>query len=281
MRHSLDQHDQVVISALVALSQSTSAAILTFYCQRHKLNTQHKANDTPLTDADIVAHHLLTQELPNIIDLPIVSEESSHEQQQMNYDDYWLIDPIDGTRNFIEEVDEFCIAIARIQAGRPILGLIYKPVTHQYWFALKNKGAYTGHAQADGSLLLSPIHSSPLITTPRIITSRFHRSIKLQHFIEQAVGQHEHIYLGSALKFCAIAEGKADLYPKLSATTCQWDIAAGDVIISEAGGGIMIAGEQTILYGADFSLINPPFIAYGAGISASDLDTYQHFISTH
>lgn len=275
----LGQADQAIITSLVALGYSTSAAILAYYGNETALATQQKNDNTPLTAADLVAHEALARGLPAIIDIPFISEESDASSYCQTHQDYWLVDPIDGTRDFIDQTGEFCIAIARIVNHRPVLGFIYAPVSHQYWVALQGKGAYKGKAgERNAPLALQTIHSSQHSDTLRLITARPERSKRLERFINHALGAHQNVYSGSALKFCAIAEGRADLYPKLSSRTCQWDIAAGEIILSEAGGAVRLLGNKIAQYGKGGSLINPPFLAYGAAIDQAKLDFYFQFM---
>lgn len=262
---------------LAVLCYQTSTAILPYYGNQSALNTQNKSNNTPLTNADLTAHELLAQGLPKILNLPFVSEESSENEQQQQYDDYWLVDPIDGTRDFIEQSGQFCIAIARITQSRPTLGFIYAPINNRLWFASQGYGAHAGIYQPSHRLTLKPIYSQTEIQKPRIITARPGGSKKFKQFLSQ-VGHYERVYSGSALKFCAIAEGKAELYPKLSANTSQWDIAAGELILNEAGGALYTLNSEPFYYGGAYPLLNTAFIAHAAGISDTQLQSYRPFL---
>ena len=184
--------------------------------------------------------------------------------------DYWLIDPIDGTREFIERSGQFCIAIARIKWQRPTLGFIYAPVSGEYWFALHGKGAYKSNAQGEIRRLHCRNAPQPLT----VITARLRLGRRMRDYLDTHFSGYQHIARGSALKFCAIAEGGADLYPKLSPTTSQWDIAAGDILLREAGGGLRLFGNRLPQYGVS-DTTNPPFLAYGAGFSEAALQ--RHF----
>lgn len=254
-----------IIDSIAALCVDTSAAILRYYGDNSRLNTRQKTNHTPLTEADLLAHRLLTSGLPKIINLPVISEESDPAIHQQQHRDYWLIDPIDGTRDFIEGRGQFSILIARITDHRPSLALIYAPVTHTYWYASPGEGSFRttpdGHTQR--------LQCRALPEKPTVITARMRLSHRMETYLHAAFGPYQHITSGSALKYCAIAEGRADLYPKIAATTSEWDSAAGELILQEAGGGVAYLGHSTFYYGRREIITNPPFIAYGANVSAT------------
>lgn len=251
---------QDYILPIAALCRTTSAAILRFYGQKEHLHVQEKSNHTPLTNADLTAHRLLSEGLPNILPLPVVSEESSHTLKTASLRDYWLIDPIDGTKEFIAQTGEFCICIARIYQHHPIFGLIYAPTTHQYWYAIAGEGAYTTNNQGITKRLFCrrPNNQFTVITAK----PQMHQNIRQYLHAIFPDDDYQHIACGSALKFCFIAEGKADLYPKLAAKTCEWDTAAGDILLHEAQGGLRYLGNTSLRYGIADDPLNPPFLAF-------------------
>lgn len=251
------------IIAIAALCREVSAAILLFYGDTKRMHIQDKSNHTPLTDADLTAHRLLVRQLPDIIELPVISEESSASVRHQHLEDYWLIDPIDGTSEFIAGTGQFCIAIARISKHRPTLGFIHSPMSGESWFAIASEGAYKMTAEGD----IQALHCRALPTPPTIITAHHSYSKRMRHFLEQTYPNFQDTIMGSALKFCQIAEGKADIYPKISNKTSEWDTAAGDILLHEAGGGLRFYPNHTQLYGTRETSINPPFIAYGSGVT--------------
>lgn len=266
--------DQQVIAQLTALCRQASAAILTYYGDHERLAIKTKSNKTPVTDADIAAHRILLTGLPLILDLPIISEESAESEHTRRHQDYWLIDPVDGTREFIEQTDEFCIAIARIIDHRPVLGYIYAPITNEYWFAIQDKGCHKGHADTG---IHRPLNCRQITEPVTIITPRRKLTKRMAGYLSDTFAHYQQTSAGSALKFCRIAEGQADIYPKISMTTSEWDIAAGDIILHEAGGGIRLSDGSIPRYGVRTDTLNPPFIAYGAGLSEADIQRYcQH-----
>ena len=275
----LNADEQRLIADIAALAAQTGAAILLYYDHPDSYHVRVKDNHTPLTEADLTAHNMLVRGLPHLMDLPCLSEESDARVHQHPPDDYWLIDPIDGTREFIERSDQFCIAIARIQHSKPSLGFIYAPISGAYWYALRDKGAY----KYDGTAH-SRLHCRPVPQPPTIITARPRLSRIMRDYLDANFAGYHHICCGSALKFCAIAEGRADIYPKLSPTTSQWDTAAGDILLREAGGGLRYYGNSPGSYG-NRATTNPPFLAYGAGIHEDSLKMYfstmQRLLGAH
>lgn len=267
----LTSRDQQLIAQLTALCQQTSAVILSYYHNHAALKVTQKDNNTPLTEADLAAHHALLAGLAQIIELPVLSEESAPQEHQQRHDDYWLIDPIDGTREFIEHTDEFCIAIARIERHRPTLAYIYAPTSGDYWYALRGKGAYKGHSDQRPPQRLS---ARPIADPATIITARIKLSKRMNTYLQDTFGDYTRTTRGSALKFCVIAEGGADIYPKLSSTTSEWDIAAGDLLLHESGGGIRLLDNNLPRYGINNDTLNPPFLAYGAGLSDTHIAHY-------
>lgn len=280
----LDDRDQLLIAQLTALCRKTSAVILSYYGDQERLDIQTKSNDTPLTRADLAAHDALIEGLPSIIDLPIISEESDRKAQLQRYNDYWLIDPIDGTREFIEQTDGFCIAIARIVDHRPVLGYIYAPTSNEFWCAIKNKGTHKGTysniATNDGepTYTLKKLLCKTVEAPITIITARRKLRKPMEAYLERSFGQYRQETAGSALKFCRIVEGSADIYPKTSAATSEWDIAAGDILLHEAGGGLRLVDGSVARYGCNDTTLNPPFIAYGAALSEETIKRYCAFL---
>lgn len=259
---------QRAIPQLVALGRETSAIILSFY-QHPDLQVERKADHTPLTQADLAAHHHLNAHLPRIIDAPVISEEGD---KALCPEVYWLIDPIDGTKSFVEHTGQFCICIALIRNHRPILSLIYAPLSDEYWYALAGGGSFYG---ATKRLICRP-HQAPLTITAAAFPNQL--SKRMQALSALLYGEpFYHLSQQSALKYCRIASAEADLYLKPSSKSSEWDIAAGDLLLQEAGGGILWIDSQSALlstpqYGARPSFTNPPFIAFGAGFERAQLE---------
>ena len=188
--------------------------------------------------------------------------EEAESQTTFNTEKFWCVDPLDGTREFIAKTDDFSVNIALIENHIPVLGIIYIPVFNVFYFAVKNKGAF----KKTGSTEPKKIQIRKLnANQPIVIASRRHaNNEKLQKFFE-AIKHYERISRGSAIKFCLIAEGNADIYPRFG-ETFFWDTAAGQCIVEEAGGHVMDAKGNPLRYNGARPYLNPYFFAVGDGL---------------
>lgn len=232
--------------------------ILQFYADPLSLNITKKDNSTPLTAADLAANEMLVQFLTKLTpELPILSEEGKDipfsERQQWEY--YWLIDPLDGTKEFLEGNGEFTINVALIKKNKAVLGIIYHPVSDDCFFAAEGHGAFLQKRSGEKTAIHTRKCPADSI---EVLISRHHTPKGFQQIEEAAIKYHFHRQ-GSALKFCRIAEGKADIYPRVGPTS-EWDTAAGQCIVEEAGGEVLQASGQPLQYNTKPQLENPPFI---------------------
>jgi 3'(2'), 5'-bisphosphate nucleotidase len=222
----------------------------------------HKEDKTPLTRADIAAHNSIVAGLQQLTpQLPILSEESSHIDfsQRSQWQRYWLVDPLDGTREFIKRNGEFTVNIALINKHKPILGVIYVPVTQDCYYAAVGVGAFKMENNAQ-PLTISVRHQVQNQLT--IAGSRSHAGKKLQQFADGFDMKVEVVSVGSSLKSCLVAEGKADVYPRFGPTS-EWDTAAAQCIVEQAGGKLTDMQLQPLRYNTKSSLLNPYFIVFG------------------
>jgi 3'(2'), 5'-bisphosphate nucleotidase len=226
---------KVKITDLVQIAQRAGNLILDIY--HHKsYEISHKLDQSPLTEADMASHQFICQQLKNLYPtIPIISEESNEsfsftERQQWEY--FFLVDPLDGTKEFIKRNGEFTVNIALIKNNQPILGVIHAPVLNLTYYAEKNRGAYKiQHGIATKLFPTKP--QQPL----RVVVSRSHACEKTLNFIESLEKNGNQVVtmsIGSALKFGLVAEGNADIYPRFS-PTMEWDTAAGHILVLEAG----------------------------------------------
>jgi 3'(2'), 5'-bisphosphate nucleotidase len=234
----------------------------------------YKSDNTPITKADLAAHDVIFAGLNNLnldckqFKLPVLSEESSEINTllRLSWDDYWLVDPLDGTKEFINKSDEFCINIALIKNHRPILGVIYMPCFDLVYFAIDGYGAYKLSAGLDVLSAQKIQVNNDFANNINIISSkRHHKTSKYNDFLRKLTKknlQYNTIQKGSALKFCLIADGTADLYPRFGFTS-EWDTAAGDCIVHEAGGIVRDLNNNLLSYNTRETLINPEFYAAG------------------
>jgi len=220
-------------------------------------NVAQKEDSSPVTQADLAAHFVLSTGLSSLLpNCPVVSEEDLVTQvYRKNMGRFWIIDPLDGTKEFISRNGEFTVNIALIEDGRSVLGVVYAPaIDALYWGGL-GLGAFRRTQGETVRIQVSIGNSSKII---RVVASKSHFNDLTQSFIDR-LGPVSLIQAGSSLKFCRIAEGTADVYPRL-APTCEWDTAAAQAVLEGAGGMVLDLGSQPLRYGKP-DVLNPPFIA--------------------
>lgn len=249
-----------LVPQILTLAQRAGEQILQV-ASKPNLNITAKEDASPVTEADLSAHHCIHNGLLSLTpDIPQLSEEAAHIPFHIrrNWSTYWLIDPLDGTKEFIANTGEYSVNIALIEEGVPVLGVIYLPVSQQSYFAYKHGGSFCikPHHAAQ------PIHTRQWLSHAPVITlSRRHKPQNpALHALLSAVSNHEKMLAGSSYKFCLLAEGKADIYPRFSATS-EWDTAAGQIILEEAGGAVWDLFGKPLRYNTKESLVNPPFFA--------------------
>jgi len=250
---------QQLLPGVVTVAKEAGERILEIY--NRDFSVQHKKDETPVTEADMAAHAVIDDGLEEIApEYPVLSEESASIpfEDRARWECYWLVDPLDGTREFIKQNGEFTVNIALIDNHRPVLGVIYAPVLSCCYYAAKDLGAFKqekNHAPV-------PIHVQSKRGDKLIIAgSRSHRGDSLNRFLKN-IGEYEIFAMGSSLKSCLVAEGKADIYPRLGPTS-EWDTAAAQCIVEEAGGFITDTNMQTLPYNTKEKLLNPHFFVFG------------------
>ena len=251
--------DQEHIKKLIKISKNAGDAIMDIYESEFDVN--FKSDKSPLTKADILSNKIICESLKKITpDVPILSEESSnipyHERSKWNQ--YWLIDPLDGTKEFIKKNGEFTTNIALIYKNRPIFGMIHVPASNEIFWGSKEMGSY----HINGSSLSNKKKISVSQKTTgnlRIVSSRSHPSGDLKKLLDK-LENFELVSIGSSLKFCLIAKGEADCYPRFGPTS-EWDSAAGEAILEAAGGSVVKLNGETLKYNLKKDFINPSFFA--------------------
>lgn len=222
---------------------------------------EHKDDKSPLTAADMASHKTICSKLAELTpDIPVLSEESAQLPftTRQKWQKYWLVDPLDGTREFIKRNGEFTINIALIENHRPVLGVVHVPVTGATYFACDNNGAYKQLKNE------TPDKIQTRMTDPDHITvagSRSHGSERQQRFFGK-LGDVEILAIGSSLKFCLVAEGIVDIYPRFGLTS-EWDTAAAQCVVEEAGGLVADENLNPLRYNTKESLLNPNFLVIG------------------
>ncbi|WP_323880763.1 3'(2'),5'-bisphosphate nucleotidase CysQ [Aeromonas caviae] len=249
------------ISELEPIARAAGEAIMSIY--RQPFAVEYKQDESPLTAADKGAHEVIVQALARLTpDIQVLSEESSPEVMaaRLGWSRYWLVDPLDGTKEFVSRNGEFTVNIALIEQGTPRWGLVYAPVLDKLWYGGKGIGAW---CVADGrhEAIQTRPHDAGQVW--RVVGSRNHLSQEtleyLARFGELERGEIELVSMGSSLKFCIIAEGEAELYPRL-APTCEWDTGAAQAVLEGAGGSVTQLDGSPLCYNKP-DILNPWFVA--------------------
>ena len=244
------------ISELEPIARAAGDAILTIY--RQPFAVEYKQDESPLTAADQGAHEVIVQALARLTpDIPALSEESDAEtmQARLGWSRYWLVDPLDGTKEFVSRNGEFTVNIALIDHGSPVWGLVYAPVLDKLWYGGKGGGAWR---VADGTHKAIQTRPHEAGQAWRVVGSRNHLSQETLDYLAP-FGEIELVSMGSSLKFCIIAEGGAELYPRL-APTCEWDTAAAQAVLEGAGGSVTQLDGTALAYNKP-NILNPWFVA--------------------
>lgn len=248
-----------LLSGLVQLSRRAGDAIMDIYQREFDVVT--KADNSPLTQADLASHEVITRSLAKLTpDIPVLSEESGSIEaaERLSWSRYWLIDPLDGTKEFINRNGEFTVNIALIDAHRPVLGIVHVPVRQKTYFGVVGEGAWL----QDGSESARRIQTrQPAASIPVVVGSRSHANPALEACLAP-IGAHDMVSMGSSLKFCLLAEGAADLYPRLGPTS-EWDTAAAQAVVEAAGGQVVTLDGEPLAYNTKEDILNPWFIVMG------------------
>jgi len=259
----LDGNLRDQLKLLVDISRRAGGAILDWYNgdMGDDMGVTQKADDSPLTMADLASHELITAELAqHWPEIPVLSEESADIpwQTRKNWQKYWLVDPLDGTKEFINRNGEFTVNIALIDEHQSVLGIVYVPVTGVCYFGARGFGAWR---QNNGGEATRIEVRRPPADPAIIVGSRSHANPEL---VEQLghLGPHELTSMGSSLKFCRLAEGLADFYPRLG-PTCEWDTAAAQAVVESAGGQVVTIDGTPLLYNTKDKYLNPNFFVFG------------------
>ncbi len=252
--------------AVVDIAVAAGAAIMQVYVQDFAV--EQKDDRSPLTAADLAAHHLIVDGLRRLTpELPVLSEESASIawEERRVWTRYWLVDPLDGTREFVKKNGEFTVNIALIENGETVFGVVYAPALEELHYGIRGVGAFVRDGDEDVPILSRKPASPPL----RVAASRSHLDERTAAAMRR-MGEVESQGLGSSLKFCRIAEGRMDVYPRFGPTS-EWDTAAAQCVLEAAGGAVLTLDGQPLRYNHKESLLNPDFIALGdAGLPWRD-----------
>lgn len=256
------KYNEIQIENLIAIAQDAGAAIMEIYARDFKVEV--KGDESPLTEADTRSNEIIINRLQALYpDIPYISEETRQTPFGIRKDwkQYWLIDPIDGTKEFIKKNGEFTVNIALVEGGVPVVGVVYAPALDKLYFAAKGIGAFVRSGQNSIQPISASLHYS-LKKDLVVVGSRSHLSDETLAFVEQLKAdgkQVEFASIGSSLKLCMVAEGKADVYPRFG-PTMEWDTAAAHAVALYAGRRVVNAADgQPLQYNKE-NLLNPHFI---------------------
>lgn len=250
------------IKPICEIARDAGAEILSVYQSDFDFET--KGDGSPLTLADQKAHALIEKQLRTLTpNIPVLSEESIDEvgDTRLQWSRYWLVDPLDGTKEFIKRNGEFTVNIALIEDGVPSMGVVYAPVLETLYFAQLGEGAWKQFAQAAPEAIRTRTLD---LDNVQIVASRSHLSEEVKQFASSFDAYSENVDLismGSSLKLCLVAEGRADVYPRLGLTS-EWDTAAAQCVVEAAGGKVVDCQLQSLRYGKQ-DILNPWFIVVG------------------
>lgn len=256
----MGMHDlNTLREGIIVLAREAARRILAIY--ENEFAVEHKDDKSPLTAADLAAHHCIVEGLERLTpDIPVLSEESAEDVPAIvrrQWRRMWLVDPLDGTREFVKRNGEFTVNIALIDDGTAVLAVVQAPVSGALWHAQRGLNAFRRDGDSDVPLQTRAPATSPL----RIAASRSHRDPRTEAMM-QRIGDVEAVPLGSSLKFCRLAEGGMDVYPRFGPTS-EWDTAAGQCVLEAAGGVVIDPQGRPLRYNQRDTILNGDFIALG------------------
>ena len=255
MHHKKISHEQLIAST-VEIAKLAGEGIIEIY--NSDFDYQLKKDLSPITAADNLSHNIITEKLESLTpEIPILSEENCDMPYNIRsqWSQYWLVDPLDGTKEFINKNGEFTVNIALIDNNIPVLGIIHIPVTNETYWGSQASGSFYSTEKNDAERInVADNHQNPI----RLVVSRSHPSEMLNSLLEKLV-DYEIIEVGSSIKFCHIASGQADCYPRFGPTS-EWDTAAGEAIVSYAGGHVVTASGDSMNYNVKEDYLNPNFV---------------------
>jgi 3'(2'), 5'-bisphosphate nucleotidase len=252
-------NDKALREGAIALAREAASKIMAVYAGEFAV--EHKDDRSPLTAADLASHHCIVAGLERLApDIPILSEESAGDVPAVVRREWrrmWLVDPLDGTREFVKRNGEFTVNIALIEDGVPMFGVVQQPTTGALWWGARGVGAFKRDGDAD-----TPLHVRAPATAPlRVAASRSHRDERTEACMAR-MGDVEPIGVGSSLKFCMLAEGAMDVYPRFGPTS-EWDTAAAQCVLEAAGGAVFDPRGRPLSYNQRDTILNGDFIALG------------------
>lgn len=255
----MEPQSAALVAALDVLARRAGAAIMTYH--RQDLAVDSKPDQSPVTAADLAAHQIIAAGLAGLAaEIPVLSEEGAalDPAERQRWTKLFIVDPLDGTKEFIRGNTDFTVNIALVEHGRPVLGVVHAPVSEASWLGIVGQGAW--HVARTGQR--RPISVRRPAATPLVVVaSRSHRRPETDALLSR-IGEVDVTAVGSSLKLCLVAEGRADFYPRLG-PTCEWDTAAAHAVVDAAGGTVIDLAGAPLTYNQRRSLLNPHFLVLG------------------
>jgi 3'(2'), 5'-bisphosphate nucleotidase len=249
---------------LALIAEEAGRAIMQIYERQHLWEIDMKSDASPLTQADLQANEIIVAALGRLDpEIPVLSEESPW--LGGNAATYWAVDPLDGTKEFIKRNGEFTVNIALIENGTPILGVVHAPALQETWSGLciGSDPRATKRTMGEPWRVIRVAEKNPKQTNHeriKVVGSRSHATPNWPNWLKNLLGDYELVECGSSLKFCYVADGRADVYPRLG-PTCIWDTAAGHAVVTAAGGRVINAETmETLRYLDPRETLNPNFV---------------------
>jgi 3'(2'), 5'-bisphosphate nucleotidase len=260
--------DNALLEQVLDIAKAAGEEIMKIYARDFEITD--KSDNSPLTEADLAAHKTIVSGLESISELPILSEESAtiSWEERSQWQKYWLVDPLDGTKEFIKKNGEFTVNIALIDQGKPVLGVVYAPALNQSFVGIEDVGAWR---EKDGQRLSMQATPHQDGETWKVVGSRSHQSPEIKTLLDALPGETELVAMGSSLKLCLVACNEAHLYPRIGPTS-EWDTAAAHAVVVAAGGKVSSLSQENpaqdvlsennppLLYNQKESLLNPYFL---------------------
>ncbi len=248
-----------LLEPVAQIAARAGEAILEIYAS--DFDVEAKDDASPLTQADLAAHRCIVRALRELTpDVPVLSEEAGLPafDERARWERYWLVDPLDGTREFVKRNGEFTVNVALIENHRPLLGVVHVPVTGKTYIGCAGYGAESRTKDGTPTAITVAVESASPV---RVVGSRSHRGASLDAFLEK-LADFEMVAMGSSLKFCLVAEGAADVYPRLGPTS-EWDTAAAQAVVEQAGGAVLKLDGSPLRYNEKADILNPHFVVVG------------------
>ncbi len=250
---------EALIQPVTKIAVRAGDRILEIYATDFEIETKDDAS--PLTAADKASHEMIVAALAELTpEIPILSEESDSItwEERSGWPEYWLIDPLDGTKEFIKRNGEFTVNIALIQGHQAVLGVVHVPVKNRSFYGFHGGGSFERTAAGGVQKIRVRARTEEPV---RVVGSRSHRGELLDAYLEK-LGDHVMVSMGSSLKLCLIATGEADIYPRLGLTS-EWDTAAAQAVVECAGGKVVQLNGEPVMYNAKADILNPHFLVFG------------------